>query len=169
MTEGKEEKEGKERKERRKILIVAGGTGGHIFPALAFGRWILDQKKNEGVSYLSGDRPLELEIYASQGIEPYRLFLSGSPLGSPSILRNARRWMELFRSFFQVGRFLRRERPDACFLFGGYVSLLPLLWCRFLKIPILAHEQNACAGKVTKLASYLGAPVAAGWSQCRGL
>ncbi|MDR1379237.1 MAG: UDP-N-acetylglucosamine--N-acetylmuramyl-(pentapeptide) pyrophosphoryl-undecaprenol N-acetylglucosamine transferase [Synergistaceae bacterium] len=164
--------EGKERgkkKSKGKILIVAGGTGGHIFPALAFGCWILAQNKAKRVSYLSGDRPLECDIYASQGIEHDCLPLSGSPLGSFSILRNVGRWMELLRSFFWMGHFLRRERPDACFLFGGYVSLLPLLWCRLLKIPVLAHEQNACAGKVTKLASRLGVPVATGWSQCRGL
>lgn len=153
----------------QKILIVAGGTGGHIFPALAFGRWATSQKKAEQVAYLSGSRPLELEIYASQGVQPHRLSLSGSPLGSSSVVRNFRRWMELLYSFFQTGRFLIRERPDACFLFGGYVSLMPLLWCRFLGIPAIAHEQNACAGKVTRLAALLGVPVASGWNECRGV
>ncbi|MDR1977358.1 MAG: UDP-N-acetylglucosamine--N-acetylmuramyl-(pentapeptide) pyrophosphoryl-undecaprenol N-acetylglucosamine transferase [Synergistaceae bacterium] len=152
-----------------KILIVAGGTGGHIFPALAFGRWILDQKKAERVFYLSGSRPLEGEIYASQGIRPYRLSLSGSPLGSSSRTRNFRRWMELLHSFCQTGYFLRRERPDLCFLFGGYVSLMPLLWCRLLGIRVIAHEQNACAGKVTRLAARLRVPIASGWNECRGV
>jgi UDP-N-acetylglucosamine--N-acetylmuramyl-(pentapeptide) pyrophosphoryl-undecaprenol N-acetylglucosamine transferase len=158
-----------EREKRGKILIVAGGTGGHIFPAVAFGRWLLTRNKGASVSYLSGNRPLELEIYASQGIEPYRLSLSGSPLGSSSVFRNLGRWLELARAFFRAGRFLRDEEPDLCFLFGGYVSLLPLLWCRLLKIPAIAHEQNACAGKATRLASRLGVLVAAGWPQCRGL
>ena len=152
-----------------KFLIVAGGTGGHIFPAVAFGRWLLDQKKTEHVLYLSGSRPLETEIYASQGIRPYQLSLSGSPLGGASIARNFRRWMELFCAFFQTGHFLRRERPDMCFLFGGYVSLMPLLWCRFLGIRAIAHEQNVCAGKVTRLASYLRVPIASGWNECRGV
>jgi UDP-N-acetylglucosamine--N-acetylmuramyl-(pentapeptide) pyrophosphoryl-undecaprenol N-acetylglucosamine transferase len=152
-----------------KILIVAGGTGGHIFPALAFGRWILDQKKTEHVFYLSGSRPLETEIYTSQGVHPYQLSLSGSPLGGASIMRNFRRWVELFCSFFQTGHFLRQKRPDVCFLFGGYVSLMPLLWCRFLGIRTLAHEQNVCAGKVTRLASYFRVPIASGWNECRGV
>ncbi|MDR2180930.1 MAG: UDP-N-acetylglucosamine--N-acetylmuramyl-(pentapeptide) pyrophosphoryl-undecaprenol N-acetylglucosamine transferase [Synergistaceae bacterium] len=152
-----------------KILIVAGGTGGHIFPALAFGRWILDQKRAEHVFYLSGNRPLENEIYTSQGIRPYRLPLSGSPLGGGSFTRNFRRWMELFRSFFQAGHFLRQERPAMCFLFGGYVSLMPLFWCRLLGIPAIAHEQNVCAGKVTRLASRFRVPIASGWNECRGV
>jgi UDP-N-acetylglucosamine--N-acetylmuramyl-(pentapeptide) pyrophosphoryl-undecaprenol N-acetylglucosamine transferase len=152
-----------------KVLIAAGGTGGHIFPALAFGRWLLDQKKTEDVFYLSGNRPLETEIYASQGIRPYQLSLSGSPLGGASIAGNFRRWGELFCAFFQMGYFLRRERPDICFLFGGYVSLMPLLWCRLLGIRAIAHEQNVCAGKATRLASYFRVPIASGWNECRGV
>jgi UDP-N-acetylglucosamine--N-acetylmuramyl-(pentapeptide) pyrophosphoryl-undecaprenol N-acetylglucosamine transferase len=152
-----------------KILIVAGGTGGHIFPALAFGRWILAQKKAGDVFYLSGSRSLEVEIYASQGIRPHRLSSTGSPLGSSSIVRKFRRCVELLCSFFQAGYFLRRERPDICFLFGGYISLMPLLWCRFWGIRTIAHEQNVCAGKVTRLASYFRIPIASGWNECRGV
>ena len=65
---------------KRRVLIVAGGTGGHIVPAVVFGRWM---EKNQGreVACLSGNRPLEREIYGSFGIEPQRLSLEGSPLG----------------------------------------------------------------------------------------
>ena len=151
------------------VLIVAGGTGGHIFPALAFGRWLLAREKAERVLYLSGNRPLEIEIYRSQGVEPHRLPLEGSPLGGGSILRNLGRWGGLIRSFFYVKKFLRHERPDGCFLFGSYVSLMPLLLCKILGIPAIVHEQNASAGKVTRLASYLGVPVVSGWNECHGV
>ena len=147
---------------KKKVLIVAGGTGGHIFPALAFGRWILDQGKAESVIYISGSRPLEAEIYASQGIEPYRLPISGSPLGGAICRRTIGHLCSLVTTRF----FLQRERPDVCFLFGSYVSLAPLLWCKWFGVPVIAHEQNACAGKVTRLASRMGVPVALGWNEC---
>ncbi|MDR1730968.1 MAG: UDP-N-acetylglucosamine--N-acetylmuramyl-(pentapeptide) pyrophosphoryl-undecaprenol N-acetylglucosamine transferase [Synergistaceae bacterium] len=153
----------------RTVLIVAGGTGGHIFPALAFRQWIERERKAERITCLSGSRPLEAEIYASRGVVPERLFLSGSPLGSSSILKNLWRVLEFFLAFFRAGRLMRRLRPDRCYLFGGYISLAPLLWCRILKIPTVIHEQNACAGKATRLASRMGVPVAAGWKECRGL
>ena len=153
---------------KKKVLIVAGGTGGHIFPALAFGRWLLDQGEAESVVYMSGSRPLEAEIYASGGIEPFRLPLSGSPLGG-GLWSAFGRCAGLFRSFFGTRFFLKRERPDVCFLFGGYVSLAPLLWCKWLGVPVIAHEQNACAGKVTRLAARMGVPVASGWSECSGV
>jgi len=153
----------------RKVLIVAGGTGGHIFPAMAFGRWILDNGKAESVVYMSGNRPLEIEIYASHGIEPHSLNVASSPLAGTlwsSLRRSA--WF-FFRSFMDTRFFLRQERPDMCFLFGSYVSFAPLLYCKWLGIPTIAHEQNACAGKVTKLASRIGVPVTSGWSECRGV
>ena len=153
---------------KKKVLIAAGGTGGHIFPALAFGRWIVEQGEAENVVYISGSRPLEAEIYATYGVKPYCLALSGSPLGG-TLWRGLVRCAGLFRSFVDTYFFLRRERPDVCFLFGSYVSFAPLLWCKYLSIPVIAHEQNACAGKTTKLAARMGVPVASGWSECRGV
>ena len=153
---------------KKKVLIVAGGTGGHIFPALAFGRWVLDHGKAGNVVYISGSRPLEAEIYASHGVEPYRLALAGSPLGG-TLWRNLKRCAELFLSFMEARAFILKERPDVCFLFGSYVSATPLLWCKWLGVPVIAHEQNACAGKMTKLASRMGVPVASGWNECRGV
>ncbi|MDR2175005.1 MAG: UDP-N-acetylglucosamine--N-acetylmuramyl-(pentapeptide) pyrophosphoryl-undecaprenol N-acetylglucosamine transferase [Synergistaceae bacterium] len=151
------------------VLIAAGGTGGHIFPALAFGNWLREHGKAGRIRYLSGSRPLEAEIYRSQGVDPIRLPLPGSPLGGASAAQNFQRWTALLRSFFRTGVLLTRDRPDVCFLFGGYVSAAPLLWCRLLRIPAVMHEQNACAGKVTRLAARLGVPVASGWDECRGL
>jgi UDP-N-acetylglucosamine--N-acetylmuramyl-(pentapeptide) pyrophosphoryl-undecaprenol N-acetylglucosamine transferase len=149
-----------------KILIAAGGTGGHIFPALAFGEWL--QGQGRPVLYLSGSRPLEAEIYASRNAEPLRLPIEGSPLGG-NARRSFRRWGNLAASFFRSAALLRRERPDVCFLFGGYVSLPPLLACRFLRVPAVMHEPNARAGKTTRLAARLGVPVASGWDECGGV
>lgn len=157
------------KKHIKKVLIVAGGTGGHIFPALAFGEWIQKEKKAESVIYLSGNRALELEIYRSRGVEPICLSLGGSPIGASSVFLKLRRCAELFFSFLRVGVLLCRERPDVCFLFGSYVSLPPLFWSLILRISVILHEQNSCAGKVTRLASFLGVPIASGWGECRGL
>ncbi|HPK06622.1 MAG TPA: glycosyltransferase, partial [Aminivibrio sp.] len=50
------------------LCIVAGGTGGHIFPALAFAEWLLASEADVTLSFVCGSRPLEQEIYASRGI-----------------------------------------------------------------------------------------------------
>ncbi|GHS87170.1 UDP diphospho-muramoyl pentapeptide beta-N acetylglucosaminyl transferase [Synergistales bacterium] len=153
----------------KKVLIAAGGTGGHIFPALAFGEWIQREKKAESVVYISGNRALELDIYSSRGVEPVSLSLGGSPLGASSIFLKLRRCAELFCAFLRVGVLLCRERRSVCFLFGSYVSLPLLFWSFILRVPVALHEQNSCAGKVARLASFLGIPIASGWEECRGL
>jgi UDP-N-acetylglucosamine--N-acetylmuramyl-(pentapeptide) pyrophosphoryl-undecaprenol N-acetylglucosamine transferase len=148
-----------------KIILAAGGTGGHILPAVAFGRWIERTHPAVRVSYMSGKRPVELEIYRSVEIEPFVVDAEGSPLGAKRG-EKLRRWKDLFRSFHQAKERLRQEPPDLCVAFGGYVSAAAVLSAYLRKIPTAAHEQNALAGKVTLLARALGAGVASGWNKC---
>ncbi|MBQ9528098.1 MAG: UDP-N-acetylglucosamine--N-acetylmuramyl-(pentapeptide) pyrophosphoryl-undecaprenol N-acetylglucosamine transferase [Fretibacterium sp.] len=151
-----------------RVLIVSGGTGGHIFPAVVFGRW-LEQNRGVAVSWLSGSRPLEAEIYASAGVTPYRLSLEGSPLGVRSPGRVLRRSLSLFSAFGETRLCLSEVCPEVVFLFGGYVSFAPLLLCWRRGIRVVVHEQNAVAGRVTRLASRLGATITTGWKECAGL
>lgn len=149
-----------------RICLVAGGTGGHIFPAVSFGEWIASRRKDVSISYVCGSRPLEREIYSSRGIEPFLLPLSGSPFGVKGLLPRARRWRQLLAAFFSFHKFMKESSIDCCVLFGGYISFIPLLVSRMTRTPAVIHEQNCAAGKVTRLASQLGLPVASGWSIC---
>lgn len=149
-----------------RILLVAGGTGGHIMPAISFGGWAAENRRAE-VSYICGARPLEKEIYSSAGISPTVINLAGSPLsgGIPAKTR-IKRAAGTLGAIGEAGKILRRSRPDRCVLFGGYVSLPFMLMCRAMNIPVAVHEQNACAGLVTRLASKAGVPVFSGWETC---
>lgn len=149
-----------------RIMIVAGGTGGHIIPAIAFGKWALKSGRTSSVSYVCGSRPIEREIYNHHGITPRILAVEGSPLGTRNPARIARRTLDMIRSWWASRNLLSRERPDGVFLFGGYVSLPFVLMCRGREIPVLLHEQNARAGKVTRIARQLEIPIAAGWPTC---
>lgn len=155
-------------RENKRVLIVAGGTGGHIFPAIVFGRW-LEERQRVTVTYLSGERPLEKEIYSSFGIEAMKLSLEGSPLGVRSPVRMLRRSVALAKAFGEAARCIARTCPDVCVLFGGYVSLPPFLICRIRGVPVVVHEQNAVAGRVTRLAFRWGAVVTSGWEVCDGI
>ncbi len=150
----------------RKILLVAGGTGGHVIPAVAFGQWL--EKQGESVLWLTGSRPLEREIFAAHGVTPLHLPLEGSPLGV-SGLPSLKRWGQLLSSFFKALEILKEERVDCCVLFGGYLSLPVLMAARCMRVPVLMHEQNTVAGKVTRFAAKMGIPVACAWNVCEGL
>lgn len=151
---------------RRKILLAAGGTGGHVIPAIAFGQWLA--ASGESVSWLTGSRALEDEIFKAHGVQPEKLPLEGSPLGVSGV-RSLKRWWQLFRSFFISRSLLKSKKVDCCVVFGGYLSMPVLLAAKSLGIPIVIHEQNAVAGKVTRLAACLGVPVACAWKECLGL
>ena len=113
----------------KSILIVSGGTGGHIFPAMVFGQW-LERNVGASVTYLSGHRPVEAAIYASAGIMPRVLSMEGSPLGVRSPSQILKRTLSMFSAFGETSSCLKEAKPDAAFLFGGYVSFAPLLMCR---------------------------------------
>lgn len=152
-----------------KILIVAGGTGGHIIPALTFGKWIKENYPQHDIQFVSGSRPLEAEIYKSHEVEPYVLPLAGSPLGKKELTSFFKRSFGVIKSTLSIRRLVRRERPDICLLFGGYVSLPALVVAHLWGIPVLVHEQNAGVGKLTRLASRWGDTILSGWNVCKPL
>ncbi|MDR3077105.1 MAG: UDP-N-acetylglucosamine--N-acetylmuramyl-(pentapeptide) pyrophosphoryl-undecaprenol N-acetylglucosamine transferase [Synergistaceae bacterium] len=150
------------------LLLIAGGTGGHIVPAIAFGEWVRREKPYVRVDYVSGSRPVELEIYRASDIEPFVLDASGSPLGA-SGLRSIKRWAGLLRGFLQTNHIMKRVKPDLCLMFGGYISFPALIAARLRGIRSVLHEQNALAGRVTRIAAKLGVPIASGWKDCEPL
>lgn len=149
------------------ILIAAGGTGGHIFPAIVFGQSLKAQGKS--VTWLCGSRKLESEIYHSSGIEPVVLPLEGSPLGTRSPAKILVRFLDVFRSISQAYNLVKKLSPSEIYLFGGYISFAPLITAKLRRIPVTLHEQNTVAGKVTRIASRLGAKIITGWPVCEGI
>lgn len=148
-----------------KILLAAGGTGGHIWPAISFCNWIAEKHPESSVRIVSGNREIEGEIFSHAGISPIVLPMEGSPLWG-NIQTRARRWMDLISSVFLTIKLIREWKPDICVLFGGYVSFPVILAAIFCKTPLMIHEQNARAGKVTRFAAAVGILVCSGWDHC---
>ncbi len=154
---------------KNKILIVAGGTGGHIIPAISIGKWINDNHPECSLIYVCGERPIEDEIYSRYGIDPVVLPIEGSPMGTCNPLTSYQRSISIFRSFFKTWRVLRKEKPSVCILFGGYISFPVLIISTLMGISSVIHEQNARAGKITRIASRLRKKVLSGWDVCEPL
>ena len=151
----------------RRILIASGGTGGHIFPAIVFGKNLQDN--GDTVEWLCGSRELERTIYNSSGIEPVCLPLAGSPMGTRSPAKIFGRIVDVFRSITMTSRLIKTFRPDEVYLFGGYISFAPLIVAKMKRIPVTLHEQNTVAGRVARLASKMGARIITGWPVCEGI
>lgn len=151
--------------ETRRLLLAAGGTGGHIWPAISFGRWINARHPECEVKYICGSRPLEREIYREAGENPVVLNLEGSPL-SGGVLQRSKRLLSLFSAYNRAFTEISSFNPDAALLFGGYLSFPVILACRRAHVRCAMHEQNARAGKVTRIAAKMGLRIYSGWSEC---
>lgn len=128
------------------ILIMAGGTGGHVFPGLA----VADALRHRGqtVMWLGTSKGMEAKLVPEAGIEMVWISIAG--------LRGKgmRTWMaaplRLLRALWQAGSVLRRLRPRAVIGFGGFVSGPGGVMAILMRIPLFVHEQNAIPGMTNR-------------------
>ena len=138
------------------VLIMAGGTGGHVFPALAVAEVL--RARACRVVWLGTERGIEARLVPAAGIpvEWVRVTgLRGKGLGSwlAAPLRLARALADSLRA-------IRRTRPDVVLGLGGFVSGPGGVAARLLGRPLVVHEQNAIAGTTNRLLARLAATVA---------
>lgn len=131
------------------ILIAAGGTGGHMFPALALGEALAGRgRKVELITDRRGAR------YVGGGL-PFTVVSAGSPSGG-----KLRGLVQLGRGAAESVRSLRRTRPVVAAAFGGYASVPAALAAAALRVPLLVHEQNAVFGRANRLCARFARTVA---------
>jgi UDP-N-acetylglucosamine--N-acetylmuramyl-(pentapeptide) pyrophosphoryl-undecaprenol N-acetylglucosamine transferase len=126
----------------RRILIMAGGTGGHVFPALAVAGNLRDHGMD--VIWLGTQRGLESRVVPAAGYSVEWVTIRGVRRGG------VRGWLllpfRLLRAMFQAWRVIRRTRPEVVLAMGGFVSGPGGLVAWLMRRPLLIHEQNAIAG-----------------------
>lgn len=145
--------------------MAAGGTGGHIYPAIALGQALRDRDPAIQIHYCCGNRPGELEIYRAAGIDPVVLPLSGNRPGIANRLRFA---SEVWAAYRTASAEVRSFRPQVAVGFGSYVSVPALVAARRSGAVTVIHEQNATPGLANRWLSrraaliLTGIPVAPG-------
>lgn len=132
-----------------RLLVVAGGTGGHIFPALAVAEEMIRRGRESAAGrplfqFLGTARGLESKLIERSGF-PYRPLISAGLKGIKGwrFVENA---CLLPRSFWEAGRALRQFRPDVVMGMGGYVAGPVLLEAALARIPTIVVEPNASPG-----------------------
>lgn len=148
----------------RLILLAAGGTGGHLFPAAA----LAQELKRRGYTVeLATDMRAEKygEDFPARTIHriPSATLASRSPVGV------AKTFAQLGKGYFGALKLLRRIKPDAVMGFGGYPTLPPLIGARTLRIPTAIHEQNAVMGRANRLLSRFADRIALSFSPTKKL
>ena len=137
-----------------RVLIAGGGTGGHIYPALAVARSLRDRPDAAELSWLGGHRGLEASIVPAAGIPFRRLALRSLrtvDVGVHALLDPVR----LGASVPQAGAMLAANRPDAIFTTGGYVAVPVLLAAAPLGIPVVLWDGNVIPGRAVRATARL--------------
>jgi UDP-N-acetylglucosamine--N-acetylmuramyl-(pentapeptide) pyrophosphoryl-undecaprenol N-acetylglucosamine transferase len=145
----------------RNILIVAGGTGGHIYPALAVAERL--KSRNVDIHWLGSQHGMEGQIVPPHGFELSKIKVSA--------LRGHgwRRWLAapwiISYATLQAMSMMRRIRPQLVLGMGGFVSGPSGLAAWLCRVPLIIHEQNAIAGLTNRLLKCLATRVLAGYPQ----
>jgi UDP-N-acetylglucosamine--N-acetylmuramyl-(pentapeptide) pyrophosphoryl-undecaprenol N-acetylglucosamine transferase len=140
-----------------RVLITGGGTGGHVFPAIAVADALRRAAPQVELLFVGGARGFEARAAAEAGIPfhavPARGLLGSRWLSVPAIL-----WTTV-RGVFASLAVMRRFRPDVIFATGGYVSGAVAVAGWLLRCPIVLHEQNSIPGLTNRLLSRIAQEV----------
>lgn len=139
------------------VLLAAGGTGGHLFPAEALAHAL--DARGVAVELVTDERALAYG--GSFPADAMHCIPSATPRGG-SLIAKAQAVARLAYGTAQAAAILRRIKPCAIIGFGGYPTVPPLLAASFLKIPSVIHESNAIMGKANRFLSGHVDSIAAG-------
>ena len=128
-----------------RIIIAGGGTGGHIFPAIAIANAIKKLEPQTELLFVGAKGKMEMEKVPQAGYTIVGLDIAG--FNRSSLIKNIGLPFKLGKSFFQVKRIMHLFKPDAVVGVGGYSSFPVLRYAQAKGIPSFIHESNSFAGK----------------------
>ena len=147
------------------LMVMAGGTGGHVFPALAVAKEL--QTKGVKITWLGTRRGLEAKVIPENNIDIEWVSVEGlRGKGALSILFAP---INLLRAMWQSASVIRRTKPDCILGMGGFVAGPGGLVGRLMGRPLVVHEQNAVAGLTNQALAKIASRVLSGFKNVEGL
>ena len=145
----------------RTILIMAGGTGGHIFPALA----VAEKMRERGwrVVWMGNPEGMEARLVPQHGFE--MLNLKFAALRGKGILRKLLLPLNLLRGFWQAQKAIRQVQPNVVLGMGGYITFPGGMMAALLGKPLVVHEQNSVAGLANRVLAGVADRIATGFPE----
>lgn len=128
-----------------RIIIAGGGTGGHIFPAIAVAQAIKALAPDAAILFVGALGKMEMEKVPQAGFQIQGITIAG--FNRSQLLKNITLPWKLVKSFFQVSAIFKSFQPNAVFGVGGYSSFPVLKYAQTKNIATYIHESNAFAGK----------------------
>lgn len=132
-----------------RIIIAGGGTGGHIFPAIAVANALKKMDTTIKLLFVGATGKMEMEKVPQAGFQIAGIDIAG--FNRTQLWRNWKLPFKLISSFIQVKKIFKSFKPDAVFGVGGYSSFPVLRFAQKKGIPTFIHEANSYAGKANKM------------------
>ncbi len=132
-----------------RIIIAGGGTGGHIFPAIAIANAIKRLQPETVFLFVGAQGKMEMEKVPQAGFQIEGLDIAG--FNRSSLIKNIALPYKLAKSFLQVRRIFKQFKPDAVIGVGGYSSYPVLRYAQSIGVASFIHESNSFAGKSNQL------------------
>jgi UDP-N-acetylglucosamine--N-acetylmuramyl-(pentapeptide) pyrophosphoryl-undecaprenol N-acetylglucosamine transferase len=152
-----------------RLLIAGGGTGGHIYPALAVARSLRARPEPPDLAWLGGHRGLESSLVPAAGI-PLRRLAARSLRTTDADVHAVLDPIRLAVSVPQAAAILARDRPAAIFTTGGYVAIPVLFAAAVLRIPVVLWDGNVIPGRSVRATARLATILAVSFeATCRAL
>ena len=136
-----------------RVVVSAGGTGGHIYPALAIINKIKEEEPNSEFLYIGTHNRMEKDIVPKQGILFKAIEMYG--FSKKNLFKNFKTVKCLFKSFKECKKMIKEFNPDVVIGVGGYVTVPVIISAKKLGYKTFIHEQNSIPGKSNRfLAKY---------------
>ncbi len=132
-----------------RIIIAGGGTGGHIFPAIAIAKAIVRLQPQTQILFVGASGKMEMEKVPLAGFRIEGLTIAG--FNRSSLIKNISLPFKLFKSFFQVSNIFKSFKPTAVIGVGGYSSFPVLRYAQAKGVDTFIHESNSYAGKSNRM------------------
>ena len=141
------------------ILIMAGGTGGHIFPALA----VAEKMRQRGwrVVWLGNPEGMEARLVPQHGFE--MVWVKFAALRGKGLLRKLLLPLNLLKGFWQAQKAIRQVQPNVVLGMGGYITFPGGMMAALLGKPLVVHEQNSVAGLANRVLAGVADRIATGF------
>ncbi len=145
----------------RTILVMAGGTGGHIFPALAVAHKLRDAGWR--VVWLGNPDGMEARLVPQHGFE--MVHLKFAALRGKGLMRKLLLPFNLLKGFWQAQKAIRQVQPNVVLGMGGYITFPGGMMASLLGKPLVVHEQNSVAGLANRVLSGVADKIVTGFPE----
>lgn len=140
----------------KRVIIMAGGTGGHVFPAISLAQELVH--RGWSIHWLGGHRGIETRAVPEAGFD--MTVLGTRALRGQGVVGKFMGVLAVLKALIKALGVLRAQRPDLVVSLGGYTAGPGGLAARLMGVPLILHEQNAVAGMTNKILAKLAQAVA---------